>query len=125
MTKGIIFTSTLMIKQFMTDRRNFMKQMTATGILTSMPNILYSQQEKTRTISEDKSIVDEDNFYVGWSEVDITPDRPVALIGQLHKRISKSVQDPLKATILALEIKNRDGKNERGNEPRLQGWTYG
>ncbi|MDD2474565.1 MAG: hypothetical protein PHI32_01495 [Dysgonamonadaceae bacterium] len=97
----------------MTDRRNFIKQVAATGILTSMPNILYSQQEKTEPIFEDNSLLDEDSFYVGWSEVDITPDRPVALIGQLHKRISESVQDPLKATVLAMEIKNCNGKKEQ------------
>jgi len=40
---------------------------------------------------------------VGWATADITPPRPVALIGQLHKRISTGVRDPLTATVLALE----------------------
>ena len=40
---------------------------------------------------------------VGWATADITPTRPVALVGQLHKRISTGVRDPLTATILALE----------------------
>lgn len=40
---------------------------------------------------------------VGWATADITPIRPVALVGQLHKRISTGVRDPLTATVLALE----------------------
>ncbi len=40
---------------------------------------------------------------VGWAQVDITPQRPVALIGQMHKRISTGVKDPLTATALAME----------------------
>jgi hypothetical protein len=40
---------------------------------------------------------------VGWASASITPDRPVALSGQFHTRISKSVQDPITATALALD----------------------
>ena len=40
---------------------------------------------------------------VGWATADITPPKPVALIGQLHKRISTGVRDPLTATVLSLE----------------------
>ena len=36
----------------------------------------------------------EPSLYIGWSTIDITPDRPVALVGQLHKRISTGVRDP-------------------------------
>lgn len=42
---------------------------------------------------------------IGWASVDITPPKPVALIGQLHKRISTGVRDPLTATALALETR--------------------
>lgn len=42
-------------------------------------------------------------LHVGWAMADITPPRPVALTGQLHKRISKGVRDPLTVTVLALE----------------------
>ena len=42
---------------------------------------------------------------VGWAVADITPPWPVALIGQLYKRISDGVRDPLTATVLALETK--------------------
>jgi len=45
---------------------------------------------------------------VGWATADITPPRPVALIGQLHKRISTGVRDHLTATVLALEAPGGD-----------------
>ncbi|NWG13174.1 MAG: hypothetical protein HXY20_06530 [Acidobacteria bacterium] len=47
-------------------------------------------------------------LYIGWSDRDITPDKPVALSGQFHKRISTRVEAPLWATVLALET--RDGE---------------
>jgi hypothetical protein len=40
---------------------------------------------------------------IGWSSVDVTPTRPVVLRGQFHARISQGVNDPLTATVLALE----------------------
>ena len=52
-------------------------------------------------------------FLVGWASADITPDRPVALVGQLHKRISVSVQDPITATVLAIESYGKDGSKEQ------------
>jgi len=39
---------------------------------------------------------------VGWAEVDITPEEPVNLHGQLRARVSEGVLDPLTATVLAL-----------------------
>ncbi len=39
----------------------------------------------------------------GWATVEITPPGAVALTGQLHKRISTGIRDPLTATVLALE----------------------
>ncbi len=44
-----------------------------------------------------------DELLVGWASADITPDRPVALAGQFRTRVSKSVHDPVTATVLALE----------------------
>lgn len=44
---------------------------------------------------------------VGAASTSITPDQPVALSGQMHTRISKSVESPVTATALALE--SRDG----------------
>lgn len=45
---------------------------------------------------------------VGWATADITPPRPVVLIGQLHKRVSIGIRDPLAATVLALEAPGGD-----------------
>ncbi|MCW5981515.1 MAG: hypothetical protein KIT09_25745 [Bryobacteraceae bacterium] len=43
------------------------------------------------------------DLLAGWASVSITPDKPVALAGQFHTRISKSVHDPVTATALALD----------------------
>ncbi|MDW7658122.1 MAG: hypothetical protein SCM11_13215 [Bacillota bacterium] len=40
---------------------------------------------------------------IGWAQTDITPDRPVYVIGQLYSRISTYVHDTLSATCLVLE----------------------
>jgi len=40
---------------------------------------------------------------VGWATQDITPEKPVELIGQYYQRISRRVRDPLSVTALALE----------------------
>ncbi len=55
----------------------------------------------------------ESQLHVGWAVADVTPQRPVALIGQMHKRISESVNDPLNATVLALETKSSEGVKEQ------------
>jgi len=55
----------------------------------------------------------ENSLYVGWASVDITPKKPVALTGQLYKRIARSVLDPLTATVLALESREKEGKKEQ------------
>jgi hypothetical protein len=55
----------------------------------------------------------EDQLYVGWAVADITPDKPVALVGQLEKRISVSIQDPLNATVLAMETRGDNGRIEQ------------
>ncbi len=46
-------------------------------------------------------------LHVGGATVSITPDRPVALAGQMHTRIARNVESPVMATALALE--SRDG----------------
>ncbi len=48
------------------------------------------------------------NLRIGWSSVDITPDKPVLLAGQFHARVSEGVHDPVTATALAVE--NGDGR---------------
>ncbi|HLF95335.1 MAG TPA: hypothetical protein VJB14_17845, partial [Planctomycetota bacterium] len=47
-------------------------------------------------------------LHVGWASRDITPDRPVALAGQFHKRISKGVKARLSVTALAIETRSGD-----------------
>ena len=49
---------------------------------------------------------------VGWASVDITPPGPIALVGQLHKRISTGVRDPITATVLALEERGAGGREQ-------------
>lgn len=46
-------------------------------------------------------------IHVGAKTVSITPDRPIALSGQMHTRISQGVRSPVTATVLALE--SREG----------------
>ncbi|MCS7305645.1 MAG: hypothetical protein NZ602_11140 [Thermoguttaceae bacterium] len=47
-------------------------------------------------------------LWVGAAAVDITPDKPVALQGQFHLRISKGVDNPLRAAAVALETRQAD-----------------
>jgi len=54
----------------------------------------------------------EDPLYVGWASVDITPDRPVAVIGHFNKRIARRARDPLTATALAIETRGENGGRE-------------
>jgi len=49
-------------------------------------------------------------LHVGWATVDITPDKPVALVGQMHLRVSKGIDDRLTATVLAIETRDDAGK---------------
>ena len=52
------------------------------------------------------------SLYAGASTTSITPDRPVALDGQLSTRISQGVESELTASALALE--SRDGETVAG-----------
>ncbi len=40
---------------------------------------------------------------IGWGQIDITPDRPVYMVGQMYQRISQYVHDPITATALVLD----------------------
>nr|MBQ4320271.1 hypothetical protein [Clostridia bacterium] len=44
---------------------------------------------------------------IGWSEKDISTDKPIDIPGQFHKRISRGIMDPLTVTALVI----RDGEN--------------
>jgi hypothetical protein len=54
--------------------------------------------------------IESGDLYVGWAKADITPSGPVALSGQMHLRIAKKVRDPVTATVLALETRDKSGK---------------
>lgn len=45
---------------------------------------------------------------VGWATVDITPSAPVVLDGSGYKRVTREVEDPVTATVLALETRDGD-----------------
>ena len=47
-------------------------------------------------------------LYVGWATVDITPSAPVVLDGSGYKRVTSEVEDPVTATVLALETRDED-----------------
>jgi hypothetical protein len=47
------------------------------------------------------------DLHVGGATISITPDRPIALAGQMHTRIARSIESPATATALAIE--SRDG----------------
>jgi hypothetical protein len=47
-------------------------------------------------------------FLVGAASVDITPKEPVALAGQFHVRIARSVESPVTANALVLESREGD-----------------
>ena len=44
-------------------------------------------------------------LWIGAAEVSITPERPISLAGQFHQRISKKVESPCTANVLALEAR--------------------
>ncbi|MCQ2437342.1 MAG: hypothetical protein MJ099_02970, partial [Clostridia bacterium] len=44
-----------------------------------------------------------DKLLIGWSEVSITPDKKIALIGQFAERISEYVEKPITVTAMAIE----------------------
>jgi len=50
---------------------------------------------------------------VGAASISITPDQPVALQGQMHTRISKSVESPIIAAALALEGRHGSQKGDQ------------
>ena len=52
-------------------------------------------------------------LHVGGATVSITPDRPVALAGQMHTRVAREVESPVTATALALESREGDKALDR------------
>ena len=52
-------------------------------------------------------------LFVGWASADITPQKPVNLVGQYEKRIARKARDPLTATALALETRGDAGSTDQ------------
>ncbi len=71
------------------------------------PDIARCAEFFTRTLADltSREAVAALPLHAGWAMTDITPPKPIALTGQLHKRISTGVRDPLTATVLALETR--------------------
>jgi hypothetical protein len=63
------------------------------------------------SLAQPSSAATEHPLSIGWATTDITPPRPVALVGQKAKRISQGVRDPLTATALALETRDATGES--------------
>ncbi|MDD4871562.1 MAG: hypothetical protein PHR77_13475, partial [Kiritimatiellae bacterium] len=47
-------------------------------------------------------------LFIGSATIDITPSRPIALAGQFNTRISRSVENPITATAVAIETRDGD-----------------
>jgi len=88
----------------MTNRRKFLKQVTAAGIAGGFSFPLMAADQDSFFSETTGSVAGQ--LYIGWGCADTTPEKPVALTGQKYKRISQQVQDPLMATVLALETRN-------------------
>jgi hypothetical protein len=79
-----------------------------------------TSEEVQLAASDSKKDVNEQTLYVGWASADIIPSKPVALVGQLTKRISQSVLDPLTAKVLAIETRADNLMVERRSLSWLQ-----
>ncbi len=40
---------------------------------------------------------------IGWAQINITPTRPVYIIGQMYQRVSQYIHDPISATALVMD----------------------
>ncbi|NDC62749.1 MAG: hypothetical protein EBZ59_01875 [Planctomycetia bacterium] len=77
-------------------------------------NVGWSMPEMARCVAFfRRTIADWDErgrLAVGWATVDVTPDRPTALQGMMHLRVTSVVRDPVTCTALAVETV-RDGRS--------------
>jgi hypothetical protein len=65
--------------------------------------ILISSISCKQNEQQQQRVSEAGNFLIGWSQVDITPDKPVFVAGQFYARVSEGVHDPIYATAMALE----------------------
>ena len=79
------------------------------------PDIARCAEFFTQTVAEIEASQSKNEWPLsfGWAMADITPPKPIALVGQLDKRISTGVRDPLTATVLALEARSDAGDREQ------------
>lgn len=56
--------------------------------------------------------LDAGELLIGTKTVEITPELPVALMGQFNLRIANEIETPLTATVIALETKEHDNKGD-------------
>src|SRR5688572_13461120 len=54
------------------------------------------------------SVVESAEVYIGAATANISPDRPVALWGQMHTRIARNTESPVTASVLILESRVGD-----------------
>ncbi|WP_085535879.1 hypothetical protein [Massilibacteroides vaginae] len=52
------------------------------------------------------------DIYIGKASVDITPELPIALMGQFPMRIANTIETPLTANIIAIESRDKDKLQE-------------
>lgn len=53
------------------------------------------------------------NTTIGWAEADLTPDGKVIIAGQFHARVSEGIEDPITASVLAIESISGTGEPGR------------
>jgi hypothetical protein len=94
----------------MISRRSFLKKTAATGVIAGISSVLLAENDALYANSPQFN--NNGELFVGWSSIDITPRKPVALTGNLSKSVSESVLDPLKAVVLALETNNNGVKEQ-------------
>jgi hypothetical protein len=74
-------------------------------IMRRLPEMLFVFAAATMVVASPGRAAD---LYVGVAEADITHAQPMALWGQMHTRISKSVESPVTAQVVALESREGD-----------------
>jgi hypothetical protein len=75
-------------------------------LILSVLLLLYSCKQPDQN-REHINRPDSGNFFIGWSAVDITPDFPVLIWGARAAKIAEGIHDPITATVLAMESKDK------------------
>ena len=59
------------------------------------------------------------NIKIGWSEISITPDKKISLVGQFAERISQYVEKPLMATLSRNSTSRPSSRRFLGTSARI------